>query len=202
MTEMDIQRRIIIDRYRRSFVMANFTPRGWWECDVFELTPAGYFREYEIKLTRSDFRADAAKVRSIWSPVDGLRGRDWDRGEIKKHAQIEAALKTGPNRFWFVCPADLVIATELPSWAGLIYATEIPSHNPPWNVSLSLVKAAPKIHGGFVDPKVSQHAKDTCYYRMHNLFFQGRATPADGIGPELDPDPEASELELNKEAVK
>lgn len=188
MTEMDIQRRIIIDRYRRSFVMANFTPRGWWECDVFELTPAGYFREYEIKLTRSDFRADAAKAKSSWSHVDGPRGREWERPEIKKHTQIEAAHAAGPNRFWYVCPSALVTAAELPAWAGLIYATEIPSHNPPWNVSLSLIKAAPRIHAGFAAPKVREHAKDTCYYRMHNLFFQGRATVADGIGPELDSD--------------
>jgi len=60
-TARDIQRALILPRYRQSTVMPNYTPRGWWECDVFELTKAEMFVEYEIKLSRADFRADRNK---------------------------------------------------------------------------------------------------------------------------------------------
>jgi RNA polymerase primary sigma factor len=37
-------------------LLPNYTPDKWHECDVFGVTRAGYFHEFEIKLTRADFR--------------------------------------------------------------------------------------------------------------------------------------------------
>ncbi len=47
MNENQIIQRIMAERYRRSTVCPRYTPTRWWECDVFELTEAGFFREYE-----------------------------------------------------------------------------------------------------------------------------------------------------------
>ena len=58
MTARDIQRRLLFDLYRTSTVIPNYTPRRWWECDVWEITKAGYFREYEIKVSRADLLGD------------------------------------------------------------------------------------------------------------------------------------------------
>jgi hypothetical protein len=36
---------------------------GNWEADVFEVTKSGYLYEYEVKITRADFKKDAEKCR-------------------------------------------------------------------------------------------------------------------------------------------
>ena len=100
---------IMRDRYRRNFCLPNFTPRRWWECDVFEVTRAGYFREYEVKMTISDFKADRKKGAGLdWHYKEG----HWHRGPGEsKHKRLEGGDAAGPCQFWFVTPLGLV-ATE------------------------------------------------------------------------------------------
>ncbi|HUX03239.1 MAG TPA: hypothetical protein VMY35_19935 [Phycisphaerae bacterium] len=88
-------------------VMPNYTPPQWWECDVFSITAVGYFTEYEIKLSLSDFRADAKK------------GERWYGGETK-HMLLAQGSECGPSRFWYVLPEGMVTPKEVPSWAGLL----------------------------------------------------------------------------------
>ena len=61
-----IQKTLMRERFRRSFVLPNYTPHAWWESDVFEITAAGYFVEYEVKISVSDFKADAKKRDDGW----------------------------------------------------------------------------------------------------------------------------------------
>ena len=63
LTALDLARAIIGDRWLRATIIPTYTPPGWWECDVCEITDAGYMHEFEIKMTRGDFRADAKKTR-------------------------------------------------------------------------------------------------------------------------------------------
>ena len=54
MTEQTIQNRLYyMLRSAAQCLMPNFTPGGWWECDLATVTRAGYFVEYEIKLSLS-----------------------------------------------------------------------------------------------------------------------------------------------------
>lgn len=48
-TAREIQRHIMRQRFQKSFILHNFTPSQWFECDIFEVTGNGYFIEYEIK---------------------------------------------------------------------------------------------------------------------------------------------------------
>lgn len=73
---------------------------GLYEMDVFRLMRSGFIVEYEIKVSRSDFRADF--------------------GKGTKHREITGGLRDC-NRFYFVVPKKLVTAAELPSYAGLIW---------------------------------------------------------------------------------
>ena len=125
MNARQIQQRIILERYSRSFVLPNYTPTDWWECDVFEITDAGYFIEYEIKLTKGDYQADALKdkVHPWWSKVGGVARN--------KHADLAAADVRGPSRFYFVCPDSLLTVDQIPPWAGLIHARALEGHRAP-----------------------------------------------------------------------
>lgn len=184
MTALDIQRRLMVEKYRRSFMLPNYKPHNWWECDVFELTEAGFFREYEIKLSRADFKADASKMRRRYdyaNDVDVV---------TNKHGLLADRAVHGPSRFWYVCPTDLLTAEEMPEWAGLIYAKEIVRLAPPWNVLFNEVKPAPQLHREKASDKIKAHAASVCYYRMHRLFINGRLI-TDATLPEISlPQPE------------
>lgn len=154
----EIQRRLLSDRSRRSTVMPNYTPVKWWECDVFEMTQAGFFREYEIKISRSDFKADAAKDKTIWS----LNSEGWSQSSVNKHRHLTERSTAGPSQFWFVTPQDLITTAEVPEWAGLIWMVR----------SRFLVeqKKAPRLHNQKLDPEVRNSVYRTAYYRFHSFL--------------------------------
>ena len=62
LSERLIQKKLYHRLFGNRLVLPNFTPNGWFECDIWVLTKSGYGREYEIKLTVSDFKADAKKM--------------------------------------------------------------------------------------------------------------------------------------------
>ena len=167
LTEHLIQRVIMRQRYRQSFCLPNYTPRGWWECDVFEVTKAGYFREYEIKLSLSDFKADKRKCRRVWH-----------RGMVFKQDRLSAGADSGgPVQFYYVtppgmlCPAPVLNCNPdatVPAWAGLM---EVHSVNG-W-LRLEAVKRAPRLHQEKFAEKRLEHARTVPYYRMHDLLKTG-----------------------------
>lgn len=190
MTAIDIQRRLMVEKYRRSFVLPNYEPKQWFECDVFELTEAGFFREYEIKLSRADFKADARKCRTNYEPSGRADGSLYESRHENKHASLAARATHGPTRFWYVCPSDLLTVEEMPEWAGLIYARPLPNHRPPWNVLFNEIKPAPQLHREKASEKVKAHAESVCYWRMHGLFINGRLS-TEATLPEISlPEPE------------
>jgi hypothetical protein len=40
---------------------------------------------------------------------------------VDKHNTLAKRNGLGPNYFWYVCPVDLVAASDVPEYAGLIY---------------------------------------------------------------------------------
>lgn len=89
-----------------------------WEIDVLSLNKGGYLTEFEVKISRSDFLADAKKDKFFY----------YNNG---KH-------KLMPNRFFYVCPNGLIRIEELPSIAGLIYLHD--------NGTMEVIKKAPLLH--------------------------------------------------------
>src|SRR5688500_4528407 len=65
-----------------------------WESDLISVTKAGFIYEFEIKITRSDFRADAKKTRTGFM-VNPERTR-WGRPASRA------------NYFYYVTPPGLV----------------------------------------------------------------------------------------------
>lgn len=165
----------MVERYRRSFVLNNYTPSDWWECDVFEITDAGYFREYEIKLSVGDFKADSKKEKHGWE-YDHLTRKITTPRIGGKHEMLENGDHRGPSAFSFVIPEGLIPIESIPELAGLITAHWIPSHNAPWNVRLTIVRPPRRLHAQKITSKIEEHARGVCYYRMHNLFCFGKAS--------------------------
>jgi hypothetical protein len=78
------------------------------ESDILAELMSGYLEEYEIKISKSDFKHDFKK---------------------KKHKLFEKLMKkdkrvrknSTPNYFSFVVPKDLISIDDVPDYAGLYY---------------------------------------------------------------------------------
>lgn len=94
-------------------ITTRFTGMGLMECDVLSISKSNYIYEYEIKISRADFKKDFIK---------------------KKHTNIINEKYTKvikgetiyllPNYFNFVTPKNLIKIDEVPEYAGLIYMNE------------------------------------------------------------------------------
>lgn len=100
-------------------IIPRFTPKGWWECDLWRLTKAGIVDEYEIKLSVADFRADATKEMRSRMKFNHETLK-WDEWPSKNKHAILAGSDEGPNRFWFVMPEEVADKVAIPAFAGLI----------------------------------------------------------------------------------
>jgi hypothetical protein len=91
-----------------------------FEADVFGINNNGYIYEYEIKQSRSDFKADFKKKKHKYmANRDAVRVyNEWIKGR-RTETKIEC-IKI-PNRFFFVCNKGLIKPEEIPEYAGLIY---------------------------------------------------------------------------------
>jgi len=156
-----IIRAILISRYRRTFCLPNYTPHNWWECDVFEMTKAGYFREFEVKISRADFFADAGKEWEFGSWSTGYK-------TARKHDLLAAGDPRGPAAFYYVTPPGLIASTELPLWAGLIEIHALNDRHGPRFLEKE-IQAAPRLHNQKAADGVRKHAMSVCYWRMHGL---------------------------------
>lgn len=149
-------------RSASDLIIPRYTPRNWWECDVWRLTKSQYVDEFEIKLSVSDFKADAEKEKS-WAPQwqeDVMRFQP--RPPRNKH-EILATTEEGPNRFWFVVPESLLEKIEVPAWAGVMIFS---GSGHPW-----IKRQAPKRHTRKWD---GNRAKllETFYHRYCNHEFK------------------------------
>lgn len=128
----------------RGFCIPRYTPCGWWECDLAYVTAAQYLVEYEVKLTRQDFLADAKKVqggsryrRRLQTLERYLQDeQSEDRRQslqqqiqrtkdqmVTKHQRLAAGCPSGPSRFWYVIPDGMLELEDIPEWAGVITVT-------------------------------------------------------------------------------
>ena len=130
----------------------NYTPVGWWECDVWGVTKARYVVEYEIKLSVNDFRNDAEKARERWTREDG-----W-MTDTTKHAALASGDRRGPSRFFYVVPSELQskIEPRLPAWSGLGLFD---------GRRVFFVKEAPKLHTHKVRIREVRLAQNRMWYR-------------------------------------
>jgi hypothetical protein len=164
--------RLMLERYARGFIIPRFTPAGWWETDAFFITKAGYWVEFEVKLTRGDFKADAQKTQNVrgtgrWEPDPSRPGHQHYVHDQERKHDLMAQTDRGPCQFFYVCPEQLVTLAELPAWAGLICFFEVSGRNPPYNLGTRVVLPAPRRHKLKADPSIRAQALTSIYWRWH-----------------------------------
>jgi hypothetical protein len=94
-----------------------------WESDFFTITELDYAFEYEIKVSRGDFKDDFNKK---------------EKHIILESSEFVENYKR-PNKFFYATPKNLLATSEIPAYAGLI---EID----PVDRIANIVKDAPYLH--------------------------------------------------------
>lgn len=126
-TEMSCQLAVYNYRHRIKLyptILTNIYYFGW-ESDVLYISPSGHLYEWEIKLSKSDFRADGIKV--------------------LKHQKL-AAMEPGkgPSEFYYLSPPGIIKVEEIPSYAGLAWV---------FRDTIEIKKPAPRKRGKVVKDK-------------------------------------------------
>jgi hypothetical protein len=133
-----------------------------WEADHFSVTSTGYSYEIEIKVSRSDFKADFKKPKHLffknirngfsilqaglsykyfnWNEIDFSQFPELRNFKIEYNniRAIQVDYKSSPNRFYFACPCGLIESAEIPKYAGLVYVMD--------SGEARIIKKAPLIH--------------------------------------------------------
>jgi hypothetical protein len=113
------------------------------ETDLLVVKDNGYTYDIEVKVSRSDFKADFKKVdkHSILEngyykmKKGGIRTINGKRKRLKAGDKVPSER---PNRFYFAVPEGLVTKKEVPKYAGLLYITK--------SGVVKKIKEAPSLH--------------------------------------------------------
>lgn len=114
MTEQDIQMQIARwclweKQHRATVPNAHFYDPN--EADIMSVTKAGIAHVFEIKISRSDLKADFKKERHIW-----LKKRQ----AKERHFYGGGSTWLCPNYFWFVAPEPVLAGIAVPDYAGIM----------------------------------------------------------------------------------
>ena len=111
MKSAEIEKMLMHDLFfkHHSPIVKHFSGAGLGECDVLSITQSGMVYEYEIKISRSDYKADFKKT--------------FKHKILSNHPEIQKYYYANhkPNFFYYVVPEGLITIKELPEYAGLIY---------------------------------------------------------------------------------
>ncbi len=83
------------------------------ECDVISISKSDYIYEYEVKISKADFKKDFIKEKH--SHIVNEKYTKTRKGQL---------MYLLPNYFNFVTPKDLISINDVPDYAGLIYMNE------------------------------------------------------------------------------
>ena len=148
MKSNDIQNRLYWHLMKKShkFICPNKYLDDWFECDMLSITSSDYLHEYEIKISRSDFKADFGKEAK----------HTVLESNIKKELLTEKKLLKlkCPSFFWYVTPVGLLTEKDIPEYAGWI---EVPESKYPHS-GIKVMIVAPRLNTNKVD--------DTCKLKI------------------------------------
>lgn len=156
MTTKDIEKgfvKFVRTNKKSNFVFPNIY-LGNFECDILEITKSMYAYEYEVKISVSDFKADAKKKGKFDMPRT--------------------------NYFYYIVPKDLISVDMLPDYAGLIYCETITcgyntKERGEYSVDkiyFDIVKSAPKLKKEKFEETRFKYLLEKVYYRFINKYIE------------------------------
>lgn len=135
-----------------------------WESDKLIWTKTGYIYEFEIKISRADFKNDFKNKKEKHIILKGPTGEErfmpsfyqsyeWNKHLYNSIDDCKARIKPGdshlieshkkPNYFYYAVPEGLIQPEEVPEYAGLIYILKEYHYE---RQSYVIVKKAPFLH--------------------------------------------------------
>jgi len=140
-TEELMQQKLLHFRSTPRYALQNLYVFGW-ESDILFLSKSGYWTEIEIKVSRSDFKADL-------------------KNKVGKHWLLsDPDNKLKPNQFFYAAPRGLIHPDEVPEYAGLLTVSDR-------CFGADMQKPAPWLHRRKIDPN-ELDLTDKFYYNMVN----------------------------------
>lgn len=130
MDTKEITNALLREKYYSGFRVFKNIYWDSFECDILEIRKTFYTIEYEIKISRGDFKNDLKKINQFDNKI--------------KFEYIKAGERT--NYFYYVVPDGLIHPDEVPEYAGLIYAKEFRQSKYNKIISFEVIKKAPKLH--------------------------------------------------------
>lgn len=109
------------------------TFNAYGEADLINFTRSNQMCEYEIKVSKSDFKADFKHKQNKHAAIK------WCFENRKKENRRNQVLA---NYFSYVCPTDLIKLDEVPEYAGLYYARWVGMSSP----KITQIKRPPRLH--------------------------------------------------------
>jgi hypothetical protein len=167
MTERDIQIALYRHYYQQSKIFIPNSNAFGWEADMLMIMPSLRVHEFEIKISRADFKKDAEKYKHqhINDKLNGVENRSHNYWTT-----IQVNTITPANHFWYAVPEGLVKLEELPRYAGLIFVRQ--SINYPNLYEIQLVKKAPLLHKEKLSVEKQIQIMRRLSYRYFNLKYK------------------------------
>lgn len=154
MTEKDIQITLYLKYTNHIYMIPNIFYFCGEEADLLSIAPSHYIYEFEIKLTLSDFKADFIKSKHKY---------------YSKEMKIFAPEKrySMPNRFFYVCPENVIPLELIPKYAGLIYISKGKYSN-----IVCHIKNAPLIHKEKLNERILLKMISCLSHKVWNCIFK------------------------------
>lgn len=151
MTVYEIQMRLYQQSTGCSWMAPNIFLFDPFESDFIEVTKSGYIREYEIKMSLSDFYNDSKKTH-------------WN-GKSKYELLLDGKLSA---EFNYVFPHGLIPFDKIPDWAGIIQARNFNQDGRKY-VVLTRERAPKKLHKNKITNSQIQTLCTSLHYRYWEL---------------------------------
>jgi len=138
---------------------------GHFECDVLKVSKSGQYSEYEIKVSRADFKNDFKKQNYVKT---GRTEKKLFGGSLYDHPVYEYRTKHDMivcnercNRFYFVVPEGLIKVDEVPAGLGLIYAKFTQ-----WGIVFEVIKTSKMFKAPNATAEKWQHLAANLAYKL------------------------------------
>lgn len=129
-----------------------------WESDFISVTKAGYVHEYEIKTSKQDFKNDRLHKPEKFKILEEgylLTESEWEK---KKYGEKRPYSR--PSCFWYVCPQDLIVTTDIADYCGLMYVNDKDRFN-----TITIIKEPKKVCKDKITPELEHTMLRSLYFR-------------------------------------